>query len=264
MNLSCTQMMLGERPLDEAFAMARESGFDGIDLRGDLIVDRTDEVRALVDRTGLPAPTVYGRIMIPLLSRTVDERKESIDLVRRRLRDAAAIGASSVIVVPIFGEARITAGNGKDIEEIERALLMVLLDELAIDAEAAGVRIVLEPLNRGETHFLTSPTVAADLTRRLGSPWIGTMVDTYHMDLEGQDAAAEIARNRDQLMLVHLSDRGRTLPGEGGIDFAPTLRALVAIDYDGFMGFECSGPFEVEQLRRSARWVRGQAGGADA
>jgi hypothetical protein len=31
MKLSCTQMMLGERPLAGAFAMAAESGFDGYD-----------------------------------------------------------------------------------------------------------------------------------------------------------------------------------------------------------------------------------------
>ncbi len=31
MKLSCTQMMLGERPLAEAFAMAAESGFVGYD-----------------------------------------------------------------------------------------------------------------------------------------------------------------------------------------------------------------------------------------
>ncbi len=261
MKLSCTQMMLGERPLAEKFAIAMESGFDGIDLRGDLIVDRIDEIRALVRETGLPVPTVYGRITIPLLSRTVAERAQSLELVRSRLRDAAAIGATSLIVVPIFGEARITVDRGQGVDEIERALLLVLLSEVAADAEATGVRIVLEPLNRGETHFLTSPSSAADLTRCLDSPWVGTMADTYHMDREGQDAVREVERIRDQLMQIHLSDRDRTLPGEGGIDFAPMLRALDDMGYEGFMGYECTGPFDVDQLRRSVEWVRGQVVG---
>jgi D-psicose/D-tagatose/L-ribulose 3-epimerase len=257
--LSCTQMMLGERSLEEKFAIARESGFDGIDLRGDLIVDRVDEIRALIQQTGLPVPTVYGRITIPLLSRTVAERAQSLELVRTRLRDASALGATSLIVVPIFGEARIAVDRGQGVEEVERAMLLALLSELIPDAEAAGVRIVLEPLNRGETHLLTSPACAAELTRGLDSPWVGTMADTYHMDREGQDAVQEIALSQDQLMLIHLSDRNRTLPGEGGIDFAPMLRSLDAIGYDGFMGYECNGPFDPDQLRRSVEWVR--AGG---
>lgn len=261
MKLSCTQMMLGDRPLADKFEIARQAGFEGIDLRGDLIVDQADEVNMLVQQTGLPVPTVYGRIMIPLLSRTIQERQESMQLVRQRLRDAAAIGATSLIVVPIFREARIAVDLGDGVEDIERSVLMVLLSELADDAEAAGVRIVLEPLNRGETHFLTSPTVAAELTSRLSSPWIGTMVDTYHMDLESQDAVEEVDACRGQLMLVHLSDRNRTLPGEGGIDFAPTLRSLEALGYDGFMGYECTGPFDVQQLQRSVRWVRDQVAG---
>lgn len=264
MKLSCNQMMLGERSLAEKFAVARDCGFDGIDLRGDLIVDHIDEIRTLVRQTGLPVPTVYGRITIPLLSRTAGERAGSLGLVRQRLRDAAAIGASNLIVVPIFGEPRMTVELGQGVEEIERAMLLVLLSEVSEDAEAVGVRIVLEPLNRGETHFLTSPTVAAELTRRLGSPWVGAMVDTYHMDLEGQDAVDEFRGCQDQLMLVHLSDRKRTLPGEGGIDFAPLLRYAEDVGYDGFMGYECSGQFDADQLRQSVTWVRGQAAGEES
>lgn len=264
MYISCTQMMLGERPLSEKFDLAQRAGFDGIDLRGDLIVDQTDDIRRLIEQTGFPVPTLYGRITVPLLSKSISEREESMQLVRKRITDAAAIGATSLIVVPIFREARIDVDLGNGVEDIERSLLMVLLNELAGDAEAAGVRIVLEPLNKRETHFLTSPTGAADLTRRLGSPWIGTMIDTYHMDLEDQDHVEEAKNCGDQLMLVHLSDRDRTLPGDGGIDFALVLRHLESLGYDGFMGYECTGPFELDQLQRSVRWVRDQvASGSD-
>lgn len=261
LKLSCVQMMLGDRPLPELFSMAQESGFDGIDLRGDLIVDRTDDVRALVQQTGFPVPALYGRITIPLLCRTIRERVESLDLVRRRLHDAAAIGASNLVAVPIFGDARMTVDRGQGVEEIERAMLLVLLSELAEDAEAVGVRIVIEPLNRKQTHFLTSPTMAAELTRDLASPWVGTMVDTFHMDLENQNAVEEFGNCGDQLMLVHLADRQGTLPGAGGIDLAPMLQLAESQGYSGFMGYECKGPFEVDELRRSVDWVRAQATG---
>jgi len=258
MKLSCLHVMLGERPLSEAFSMVRDAGFDGIDLRGDLAAGAEDDIRSLSEQTGLRVPTVYGRITVPLLSATLPERAESMELVRTRLRTAQAIGADNVIVVPIFGEPRITADIGDGVAATEIAVLFTLLAELAPEAEAAGVRLVLEPLNRKETHLLTSPTATAELTRRFGSPWVQTMIDTYHTDLESQDPAVEFADAGDQVALLHLSDRNRSLPGEGGVDFAPLLHAADVADFGGWMGLECAGPYDVEQLSGCVDWLRSQ------
>ncbi len=258
MKLSCLHVMVGDRPLSEAFTMVHDAGFDGIDLRGDLAGDHVDEVRTLIEQTGLPVPTVYGRITVPLLSATLAERQQSMDLVRSRLRTAAAIGADNVIVVPIFGEARIAVDLGQGVEAIENAVLFALLAELVADAQEAGVRIVLEPLNRKETHLLSSPTRTAELTRQFGSPWIRTMIDTYHTDLESQDPVTELNDGGEEIVLIHLSDRGRSLPGKGGITFAPLLTAAQDAGYDGWMGLECSGPYDVEELAGCVGWLRGQ------
>ncbi len=255
MKLSCHEMMLGDRPLAEKFSLARESGFDGLDLRGDLLEDRVAEAARLVRATGLPVPTVYGRLQPPLVAKTLTERAESLTVLRSRLRDAERVGAQRVIVVPIFGAAQITVQRGRGVEEIEEALLLTLLDELADEARQRQVTIVLEPLNRHQTHLLTSPRATAQLTRQLGDA-VGTMVDTYHMDVEGQDSAEEIEGAFDQLRLVHLSDRDRTLPGTGALDFAPGLRKLRSLGYTGWYGFECTGPFTVQQLRESVQYVR--------
>lgn len=255
MNLSCHENMLGALPLAEKFRIAREAGFDGLDLRGDLLHDHLDEARRLVAATGLPVPTIYGRLTTPLVAATQRERTESMDILRGRLADAAAVGAHWLVVVPVFGAARITVERGGGVEEVEEAVLLVLLHELAADAAAAGVTVVLEPLNRTQTHLLVSPSHTAELTRHLG-PWVGTMVDFFHMDEGGQDAAREIAACDDQLHLVHLSDRARALPGEGAVDFAPGLRTLCECGYDGWYGYECKGPYGVEQLRTSVRFMR--------
>jgi D-psicose/D-tagatose/L-ribulose 3-epimerase len=256
MKLSCIETMLGERSLADKFELARGAGFDGLDLRGDELAPVVDQVRDLTARTGIEVPTVYGRLTTPLLARTAGERAEAVATLRDRLRDAAAVGATSLIVVPVFGEARIELDWPEGIEQAELALLAVLLAELADDAAARRVRIVLEPLNRRETHLLRSAAVGADLARRVGSEWVATMVDTYHMDLEGQDAVREVEAAADRIQLVHLSDRERRLPGEGGIDFRPLLGALEAHGYRGYLGYECRGPFGADQLRRSVAMVR--------
>lgn len=263
MHLSCHENMLGNLPLAEKFRVAREAGFDGLDLRGDLLHAQLDEVKRLVAETGMPVPTIYGRLTTPLVSRKQAERTESMDILRGRLADAAAAGARWLVVVPIFGEARIVVERGGGVEEVEEAVLLVLLHELAADAAAVGVTVVLEPLNRKQTHLLVSPSHTAELTRRL-DPWVGTMVDFFHMDEEGQDAAREVAAAYDQLHLVHLSDRERALPGEGAVDFMPGLRALRDCGYDGWYGYECKGPYGTEQLRASVDFVRECIAGIEA
>ena len=259
MKLSCHEMMLGAIPLADKFRLARETGFDGLDLRGDLLRERVDEAARLTRETGLPIPTVYGRYKPHLLSATAAERAAAVAILRDRLADAARVGAGRLIVVPVTGPPRIAVAQDRGIEEVELALLLVLLAELAVEARERGVAIVLEPLNRRQTHLLVSPTQAAALTRHLGE-WVGTMADTFHMDLEGQDAGGEIERAFDQIRLVHLSDHDRKLPGDAGLDFTPGLRKLRESGYDGWFGFECTGPFDLAQLRESVRRVRRMAG----
>jgi sugar phosphate isomerase/epimerase len=249
--------MFCDVPLSEKFQLARQAGFDGIDLLGDQLGPVVDEVLELARRTGVEVATVYGRLRVPLVAASAAERLQAMQTVRERLDYAARVGAPRLIVVPVFGEARFALDWPGGVEQAELALLAVELKELAADAEADQVAILLEPLNRRETHLLRSPRATAEFARRIGSPWVATMADTYHMDLEGQDAAAEVRLAGDQLRLVHLSDRDRALPGQGGLDFAPLLAALRDAGYAGYLGFECRGAFDVGSLRESVQFVRG-------
>lgn len=256
LRITCLEEMLGDVPLGERFARARAAGFDGVDLRGDHLPRDTAAARAAMTETGLPVAGVYGRLPGPLLAATARERAEAVEVVRGRLGEAARVGAGRLILVPVFGDSRIALAEP---EQPELGELAVLLAELAPVAEAARVELVLEPLNGSETHLLRSPALAARVARAVGSAWVGTMLDTYHADREGQDMVAEIEAAGDRLRLVHLSDRDRKLPGEGGIDFARVLGALDAAGYAGFCGLECRGSFEVERLAASVAWLRRQA-----
>ncbi len=261
MKLSCFEMMVGDRPLLDKFEIVAAAGFDGIDLRGDLLHDHVQDAVSCAARTGLAIPTVYGRMSGPLLARTLHERVDAMQVLRTRLADAAAVGAQQLVLVPITGAPRIDVDLGAGVEQIEWSVLAVLLRELLADGLASDVTIALEPLNKAETHLVTSPTEAATFTRRLDHARIGMMIDTYHVDREGQDLVAEVAGTADQLRLVHLSDRDRRLPGLGGIDFEPFIAELNRSGYSGYGGFECVGPFSVSELEASVRWVRDGARG---
>lgn len=197
----------------------------------------------------------------PFLARTLHERVAAMQVLRTRLADAAAVGAQQLVLVPITGAPRIDVDLGAGVKQIEWSVLAVLLREVLADGLASDVTIAVEPLNKAETHLVTSPTEAAAFTRRLAHPRIGTMIDTYHADLEGQDLLAEVTGTVDQLRLVHLSDRDRRLPGLGGIAFEPFIAELNRAGYSGYGGFECRGPFSVSELEASVRWVRDGARG---
>lgn len=256
MLLSCAEQLLGDRPLSERLGLIREAGFDGIDVRWATVADPA-AVREITAHD-LPVGAVYGQLRDPgLLSRTAAERAEAIDGAVTRAEVAAELGATTLIVVPIFRDA-VLRGFDPIIgtEDLETAVLLASLDELAERLAGIPVTVVLEPLNRDQTHFLLDPARGAVLCDAVGSPRIATMVDTFHCEKNGQDIPAAIAATGAQLALVHLSDTDRGLPGEGRIEFGPVLDALRARDYQGWMGYECRKVDEIAPLRRSVEVVR--------
>jgi hydroxypyruvate isomerase len=114
-------------------------------------------------------------------------------------------------------------------------------------AEAVGVRLLLEPLNRIE-----SPTVligkvgeAAALLKSLtlSADRVGIQFDVYHVVMDGADPVAALEQVQTQVAHVQFSDApGRKPPGGGTIDFVRFLKALKATGYEGWCGAEYMAP----------------------
>ena len=257
MLLSCAEQVLGDRPLADKLAIVREAGFDGFDVRWSTLADPA--ARRILADSDLPIGALYSQMRDPsLLAASAEERARAVDGVVERAEAAVAIGAPTLIVVPIFGAARLRGFDPVlDLEQVETALLLATLAELAERVAALPVTITIEPLNRDQTHFLVEPAQAAKLCAAVGAEKIATMVDTYHCEREGQDIVAQIEATGEYLDLVHLSDTDRKLPGDGTIDFGPVLAALRARDYEGWMGYECRAVDDPADLARSVEYVRG-------
>jgi sugar phosphate isomerase/epimerase len=139
----------------------------------------------------------------------------------------------------------------------------VLLDafgQLAAHAEAEGVIIALEPLNRYENHMINTLADAQALCEQIGSRHLGIAADTYHMNIEEADPLKALIKAGPWIQHVQLSDSNRLEPGAGHIDWPATLDALWAIGYDEELAFECrlSGeadevlPVAVRRMRQAA------------
>jgi sugar phosphate isomerase/epimerase len=251
--------MLGDRSLEEKLELIRQTGFDGLDCQVAML-DSPGAALVLRD-SEIPMASVYSQVRTPsLLDARAADRAQAVADVVHRARLAAEIGAQNLILVPIFGPPRL-AGSGTDAEmvELETVLLIAALKEIAAELRDVPIRVVIEPLNAGETHFLTDPTVAAGLCDRVADARIATMVDTYHCHQEGLDVPLQIDGVGNHLALMHFSDSGRGLPGEGVIDFGAVTAALQRSGYDGWVGWECRRIETREDeaaLARSAAYVR--------
>ncbi len=253
--ISCAEQMLGDQPLAAQLALARAAGFDGIDLRATTLEATTQKVLA---DAGLPVGAVYSQIRQPsFLSPRAADRAAALDLAVARAEAAAEVGASCLILVPIFGAAQLRPFPPVfTIADLERAILLAQLAELGERIAGLPITVALEPLNRAETHLLVEPAEAAKLCAAVNQQQIATMVDTYHCSREGQDSAAQIAAVGKQLALVHLSDDNRGLPGTGGIDFLPIFTALHQQNYTGWCGYECKPGDDPSALAQSVATMR--------
>lgn len=259
MRLSCPEQMLGDRSLAAKLALLRDVGFDGVDLRYDTLVDA--ETRPIVAESGLPIVSIYSQLRSPsLLDAAAHDRALALAQVVARAETAARAGAANLILVPVFGDARIAPPRaGAGVEAVETALLFASLKEIAARLADLPLTVVLEPLNAAETHFLRDPAVGAAVCEAVASPRVATMVDTYHCHREGQDPAAKVREAGRHLALVHLSDSDRGLPGEGAVDFAAVVASLADAGYEGWAGYECrrvATPEDDDALRRSVVHVR--------
>ena len=164
-----------------------------------------------------------------------DDWRARVDQMVEAVPDIARLGAAGMgcVTGPAGGlglaEARQRVVDG--------------LREVALAAEAAGVRVAIEPIHPCEREvfsFVSTIDAAARLIEDVGMPNVGMVVDIWHLD--GQpDVTAEIERHVDLIDLVHVCDRrnptrstcDRVLPGDGVAEVVGMLRALRRSGYTG-------------------------------
>ena len=105
-------------------------------------------------------------------------------------------------------------------------------------AQAQGVTLVVEPLNRGECNLVNTIIEGAEAVARANHPAVKMLVDIFHM-LRNGESADDILRV-GPVHHVHLAEnKDRAAPGVNGEDFRPFLRALKKIGYHDRFTIEC-------------------------
>lgn len=242
--LSVQENLLPGESLAEKLAAAERLGFDGVEFWGHDIERRLPELKQALSTVRVKASTICSGYGGDLLGASWEERRRAVEDIKVRLRAAAELGAVGVIVVPTFGGPKLPDLRPlyPSLWHLERELLVVELKELGKYAEEVGSYVLLEPLNRYETHFLNRLEQAVEIIEAVGSPGVAMMADFFHMNIEEADVAASLRMAAKHLKHIHLADSNRWLPGFGHTDFLRPFRALKEVGYAYYMALECHVP----------------------
>ncbi len=233
----CIEAMFTDRPHVERLDAVRAAGLGAYEFLSwrdkDLAALRERQralgltAAALVLETGQP-------LVLPPDPTTIGEA------ARASIAAAAALECRTLICTvapPNGGDA--APGVPRDAQHDHIVAGLRLIAPLA---EAAGVTVVLEPLNTLVDHpgyYLTSSAEGFAIVREVDSPAVKLLFDIYHQQVMEGNLLANILANLDLIGHFHLADvPGRHEPGTGEIHYANVLRRIDAAGYPGFVGLE--------------------------
>ena len=209
-------------------------GYEGIELGSEYLDQPADQILQRLGGTGISVSAIVGSIK--LLDPDPEVRTAAIELDRERLELARSLGAVGVIEVPTFGPCRF--GQGAD-TGVEDGFLIEALRQLAPDVRRTGVKILLEPLTRKETHYMNLQGHGARIIEAVGTPGFALLSDFYHMQMEEDDIARTLEQFGGHTAYVHMADgEERTEPGSLPFDYRAGFRVLKNLGYTGWLTVE--------------------------
>ncbi|MEI7698765.1 MAG: sugar phosphate isomerase/epimerase family protein [Planctomycetia bacterium] len=219
--------------------VAREAGFEAIELWHDHLDlylqsgGTLRDVRRALDDYGIKVPTTI--YLAGWFQPAGAEHEKALDEVRRRLEQAAAVGAEFAIAGPPPGIA------DRDLGAKHYAELLDL-------GKSFGVKPAFEYL--GFVEDINTIDDAIDIINRCQHPDATVVVDPFHCHRGGGPIESLGKLKASQIAISHFNDcpatppahlqqdSDRVLPGDGVVDLNNYCGQLTAIGYNGWLSLE--------------------------
>ena len=124
---------------------------------------------------------------------------------------------------------------------VQTCALPIYLRHAAAELEAAGIRLLIEPINYYDIpgFFLNRTAQALEILDMVGSDNLLVQYDIYHAQRMEGELAATAQKHLARIGHIQLADNpGRNEPGTGEINYRFLFRHLDAIGYQGWIGCE--------------------------
>lgn len=240
MHLSMHNWMRAE-PIEITIRRLAKYGYQSIEISGEPEIFDTKEVGRLLKENGLKC---WGSVSLMFAGRDLihaDEavRAASIQYIKDCITMVKELEGHEMTIVP----SQVGKVTPMDTPEQEWAWAVEGLQAIYPHAEAAGVRMALEPLNRFETNFLNRADQAMLLAEAVG-PNCGVCIDTFHLNIEEADMYAAIRNSAARLVDFHVADNNRMACGMGALNWPKIIGTLKEIGYDGAVTVEFVAPLD--------------------
>jgi hydroxypyruvate isomerase len=151
---------------------------------------------------------------------------------------ARAIDYATALKVP---QLNCLTGIVKDDPKEARATLVENLRYAAAELQAAGLRLVLEPVNTRDIpgFFVNRTDQALAIIADVAHENLKLQYDIYHAQVMEGNLAETIEKNFDKIGHLQLADNpGRHEPGTGEINYDYLFRHIDKLGYTGWIGCE--------------------------
>ena len=225
---------------DPLLADLKKTGYDGVEVP--IFEGTSDDYKTLGSKLrdldlGSTAVTVMSPEVSPI-SPDASIRQAAVDRLKWVLDRGAEFGAE-VLCGPLHSPLGVFSGVAPTRDE--RLHGIETFHQVADHAQACGITLAVEYLNRFENYFLTTAADTKSWVDEINHSSCGMMWDTFHAHIEEKDSKAALKSVSDRLVHVHLSENDRGTPGTGQVNWADTFSTLKEIEYDQWIVIEAFG-----------------------
>jgi len=231
-------MMFNEVPFLDRFEAAAKAGFSEVEFL--FPYDHpVAELRKRLDSNGLkqvlfnmpPGDWAAGERGMACLPGRVSEFR---DAVKRALDYATGLGCGMVHAMAGLTPTGVPQAT-------LAALYATNLAWAAEQTHAAGVRLVIEPINHRDMpgYFLATQEQGAAIVEALGRDRMGLQFDIYHCQVSQGDLTKRMEALMPVIAHMQLADvPARNEPGTGEINWDFVFKRIDALGYRGWIGCE--------------------------
>jgi L-ribulose-5-phosphate 3-epimerase len=255
-------MLPKELSYADRFTLAREAGFEAIEMQTISWEEEAAEIRQASQKTGLRVHAVMNsdHWRLPLSSSDPDVVNRTVRGMETSLSNAALWGADTVLLVPAVVDANTSYQDAWTRSQ------RVIRERLLPRARDLKVTIAVEEV---WNKFLLSPLEFARYVDEFESPWLRAYFDVGNVVIYAfpQDWIRTLG---PRIVKIHLKDFNFDRPngrfswkplGEGDIDWPAVRQALTDVKYSGYVTTELPGgdaAYLAEVSRRVDRILAGQ------
>ncbi len=244
----CIDAVLENIPLEDALKIVADSGIDAFefwcwwekDLEG--LCKGRDANRLSISA----CCTKFVSLVDPA------KRSEYLDGLEQSIAAAKTLNCPTLISQ--VGDFR----KGVSREEQSQSLKDGLFEAAPL-LEAAGITLVIEPLNERVDHagyFLIRSDEAFSIVDAVGSPRVKVVFDIYHQQISEGNVIHNLVENIDRIAHFHAAGNpGRHELTRGELHYERIFDAIRSTNYHGYVGLEYWPKEDAAKgLRQVAKW----------